>query len=80
MLQFREHAYQTNDIFLVAAQAIANSLVRASDALPAGTHLRAQLRRACIVLGILGHLICVAGSCINGDEAEGVTTARLLHG
>ena len=38
MLEFREHAENTNDIFLVAAQAIANTLIRAATAMPAGTY------------------------------------------
>ena len=36
MMQFRDHANNTNDIFLVAAQAIAHTLVKAAAALPAG--------------------------------------------
>lgn len=51
MLEFRQHAYQTNDIFLVAAQAMANTLIRATDALTAGSHLPSQSGRACAVLG-----------------------------
>lgn len=36
MRQFREHADNTNDIFLVAAQAIANTLIRADAVLSPG--------------------------------------------
>lgn len=39
MRQFLEHADNTNDIFIVAAQVIANTLVRARAALSAGKHL-----------------------------------------
>lgn len=36
MLDFQEHAENTNDIFLVAAQAVASTLIQASKAVPAG--------------------------------------------
>ena len=36
MLEFQEHAENTNDIFLVAAQAVASTLIQASEAMPAG--------------------------------------------
>lgn len=40
MKVFREHADSTNDIFLVAAQAVANTLITARAALPSGQQLR----------------------------------------
>ena len=38
MQAFREHADNTNDIFLVAAQVVANSLIRARAVLASGKH------------------------------------------
>ena len=43
MKLFKEHAESTNDIFLVAAQAVANTLITARAALPSGKQLAFDL-------------------------------------
>lgn len=50
MREFREHADNTNDIFLIAAQAIAHSLITADAALASGK------RTGCLLPLVLYHL------------------------
>ena len=59
--QFREHADNTNDIFRVAAQAVAHTLLRARAALPAGAICISAHNSACTFWGVSA--LCKGRQC-----------------
>ncbi len=68
MRDFREHADNTNDIFLVAAQAIAHSLITAYAALASG-------KRTCCLLPLVLSLL----SLLISDDSLRFVMSNQLH-